>query len=283
MAKLIIKLVTSIGDVVNHDPVVGDRLKVIFLENYRVSLAEKVIPAADLSQQISTAGTEASGTGNMKFMLNGALTIGTMDGANVEMAEEAGAENLFIFGLRVEDVEALDQKGYNAREYYDRLPELKQAVDQISSGFFSPKEPDCFKDVVNMLMHHDSWQKLNPARAAIRLPSTSSFGFVYLLLFSDRVTCWLQSHQIRAHVGVWAGSWALLRFKVFADYEAYVRCQAQVDQLYRNPKEWTKKVVRNIACSGKFSSDRTITEYAREIWGVEPSDLQIPAPNIPRD
>uniref|UniRef100_A0A2R8PHY7 Alpha-1,4 glucan phosphorylase n=1 Tax=Callithrix jacchus TaxID=9483 RepID=A0A2R8PHY7_CALJA len=228
MAKLIIKLVTSIGDVVNRDPVVGDRLKVIFLENYRVSLAEKVIPAADLSQQISTAGTEASGTGNMKFMLNGALTIGTMDGANVEMAEEAGAENLFIFGLRVEDVEALDQKGYNAREYYDRLPELKQAVDQISSGFFSPKEPDCFKDVVNMLMHHD-------------------------------------------------------RFKVFADYDAYVRCQAQVDQLYRNPKEWTKKVIRNIACSGKFSSDRTITEYAREIWGVEPSDLQIPPPNIPRD
>ncbi|EHH65616.1 Glycogen phosphorylase, brain form [Macaca fascicularis] len=228
MAKLIIKLVTSIGDVVNHDPVVGDRLKVIFLENYRVSLAEKVIPAADLSQQISTAGTEASGTGNMKFMLNGALTIGTMDGANVEMAEEAGAENLFIFGLRVEDVEALDRKGYNAREYYDRLPELKQAVDQISSGFFSPKEPDCFKDVVNMLMHHD-------------------------------------------------------RFKVFADYEAYVQCQAQVDQLYRNPKGWTKKVIRNIACSGKFSSDRTITEYAREIWGVEPSDLQIPPPNIPRD
>ncbi|XP_027622155.1 glycogen phosphorylase, brain form [Tupaia chinensis] len=228
MAKMIIKLVTSIGNVVNHDPVVGDRLKVIFLENYRVSLAEKVIPAADLSQQISTAGTEASGTGNMKFMLNGALTIGTMDGANVEMAEEAGAENLFIFGLRVEDVEALDRKGYNAREYYERLPELRQAVDQISSGFFSPKDPDCFRDVVNMLMYHD-------------------------------------------------------RFKVFADYDAYIQCQAQVDQLYRNPKEWTKKVIRNIACSGKFSSDRTITEYAREIWGVEPSDLQIPPPNVPRD
>ncbi|KAK2503347.1 hypothetical protein MC885_010057 [Smutsia gigantea] len=228
MAKMIIKLVTSIGDVVNHDPVVGDRLKVIFLENYRVSLAEKVIPAADLSQQISTAGTEASGTGNMKFMLNGALTIGTMDGANVEMAEEAGAENLFIFGLQVDDVEALDRKGYNAKEYYDRLPELRQAVDQVSSGFFSPKDPDCFKDVVNMLLNHD-------------------------------------------------------RFKVFADYEAYVACQAQVDQLYRDPKEWTKKVIRNIACAGKFSSDRTITEYARDIWGVEPSDLQIPPPNLPRD
>nr|XP_023405665.1 glycogen phosphorylase, brain form [Loxodonta africana] len=228
MAKMIIKLVTSIGSVVNHDPIVGDRLRVIFLENYRVSLAEKVIPSADLSQQISTAGTEASGTGNMKFMLNGALTIGTMDGANVEMAEEAGEENLFIFGLRVEEVEALDQKGYNAREYYDRLPELRQAVDQIGSGFFSPKEPDCFRDIVNMLMNHD-------------------------------------------------------RFKVFADYEAYMECQAKVDQLYRDPKEWTKKVIQNIACSGKFSSDRTITEYARDIWGAEPSDLKIPPPNIPRD
>uniref|UniRef100_F6ZVS8 Alpha-1,4 glucan phosphorylase n=1 Tax=Ornithorhynchus anatinus TaxID=9258 RepID=F6ZVS8_ORNAN len=228
MAKMIIKLVTSIGDVVNRDPVVGDRLKVIFLENYRVSFAEKVIPSADLSQQISTAGTEASGTGNMKFMLNGALTIGTMDGANVEMAEEAGEENLFIFGMRVEDVEAVDRKGYNAREYYDRLPELRQVIDQISSGFFSPKEPDCFRDVVNMLMHHD-------------------------------------------------------RFKVFADFEAYLDCQAQVDRLYRNPKEWTKKVIKNIACSGKFSSDRTITEYAREIWGVEPSADKMPPPNIPRE
>uniref|UniRef100_A0A8D2PVB7 Alpha-1,4 glucan phosphorylase n=1 Tax=Zosterops lateralis melanops TaxID=1220523 RepID=A0A8D2PVB7_ZOSLA len=216
MAKMIIKLITSVGEVINNDPYVGDKLKVIFLENYRVSLAEKVIPAADLSQQISTAGTEASGTGNMKFMVNGALTIGTMDGANVEMAEEAGEENLFIFGMRVEDVEALDRKGYNAREYYESLPELRQAIDQISSGFFSPRDPGCFKDVVNMLMYHD-------------------------------------------------------RFKVFADYEAYIKCQGQVDQLFMDPREWTRKVIRNIACSGKFSSDRTITEYAREIWGVEPS------------
>uniref|UniRef100_A0A8B9Q0A7 Alpha-1,4 glucan phosphorylase n=1 Tax=Apteryx owenii TaxID=8824 RepID=A0A8B9Q0A7_APTOW len=228
MAKMIIKLITSIGEVVNSDPYVGDRLKVIFLENYRVSLAEKAIPAADLSQQISTAGTEASGTGNMKFMLNGALTIGTMDGANVEMAEEAGEENLFIFGMRVEDVEALDRRGYNAQEYYDRLPELRQAIDQISSGFFSPRDPGCFRDIVNMLMYHD-------------------------------------------------------RFKVFADYEAYIKCQGQVDQLFVDPREWTKKVIRNIACSGKFSSDRTITEYAREIWGVEPSATQMPPPNLPRE
>uniref|UniRef100_A0A670YKF9 Alpha-1,4 glucan phosphorylase n=1 Tax=Pseudonaja textilis TaxID=8673 RepID=A0A670YKF9_PSETE len=170
MAKKIIRLITAIGEIINNDPYIGDRLKVIFLENYRVSLAEKVIPAADLSEQISTAGTEASGTGNMKFMLNGALTIGTMDGANVEMAEEAGEDNLFIFGMRVDDVEAMDKNGYSAKEYYDRIPELKQVIDQINSGFFSPNDPSCFQDVVNMLMYHD-------------------------------------------------------RFKVFADYEAYIKCQ----------------------------------------------------------
>uniref|UniRef100_A0A4W3H5P7 Alpha-1,4 glucan phosphorylase n=1 Tax=Callorhinchus milii TaxID=7868 RepID=A0A4W3H5P7_CALMI len=228
MAKMIIKLITSVAEVVNNDPIVGDRLKVIYLENYRVSLAEKVIPASDLSEQISTAGTEASGTGNMKFMLNGALTIGTMDGANVEMAEEAGEENLFIFGMRVEDVAALDKTGYNAKEYVDKLPELRQAMDQISGGYFSPREPQLFNDVVNMLLHHD-------------------------------------------------------RFKVFADYEDYMKCQAKVSHLYKNPKEWTKKVIKNIATSGKFSSDRTISQYAREIWGVEPSDVKIPPPNEPRD
>uniref|UniRef100_A0A8B9JLN1 Alpha-1,4 glucan phosphorylase n=1 Tax=Astyanax mexicanus TaxID=7994 RepID=A0A8B9JLN1_ASTMX len=226
-AKMIIRLITAIGEVVNNDPVVGDRLKVIFLENYRVTLAEKAVPAADLSEQISTAGTEASGTGNMKFMLNGALTIGTMDGANVEMAEEAGEGNLFIFGMRVEDVEAMDKKGYNASEYYNRIPELKQAMDQIAGGFFSPKQPDLFKDIVNMLMHHD-------------------------------------------------------RFKVFADYEDYIKCQEKVSALYKKPKEWTKKVIYNIAGSGKFSSDRTISQYAREIWGVEPSLEKIAAPDDPK-
>uniref|UniRef100_A0AAQ6AIC9 Alpha-1,4 glucan phosphorylase n=1 Tax=Amphiprion ocellaris TaxID=80972 RepID=A0AAQ6AIC9_AMPOC len=223
-AKMIIRLITAIGEVVNNDPVVGDRLKVIFLENYRVTLAEKAIPAADLSEQISTAGTEASGTGNMKFMLNGALTIGTMDGANVEMAEEAGEDNLFIFGMRVDDVDALDMKGYHAEEYYNRLPELKQAIDQIAGGFFSPKQPDLFKEIVNMLMHHD-------------------------------------------------------RFKVFADYEDYIKCQEKVNALYKNPKEWTKKVIYNIAGCGKFSSDRTIAQYAREIWGMEPTLEKLPAPD----
>ncbi|KAJ8008122.1 hypothetical protein DPEC_G00101480 [Dallia pectoralis] len=226
-AKLIIRMITAIGEVVNNDPVVGDRLKVIFLENYKVTLAEKIIPASDLSEQISTAGTEASGTGNMKFMLNGALTIGTMDGANVEMAEEAGEENLFIFGMRVEDVDAMDKSGYDAMEYYKRIPELKQAMDQIAGGFFSPDQHDLFKDIVNMLLHND-------------------------------------------------------RFKVFADYEAYIKCQDKVSALYRNPKEWTKKVIHNIASCGKFSSDRTISQYAREIWGMEPSLEKIPAPDDPR-
>uniref|UniRef100_A0A4W6FR42 Alpha-1,4 glucan phosphorylase n=1 Tax=Lates calcarifer TaxID=8187 RepID=A0A4W6FR42_LATCA len=228
MAKMIIKLITSVGEVVNNDPVVGNKLKVIFLENYRVSLAEKVIPATDLSEQISTAGTEASGTGNMKFMLNGALTIGTMDGANVEMAEEAGEENLFIFGMRVEDVAELDKKGYDAMSYYKKIPELKEVMDQITSGFFSPKNPELFKDLTNMLFKYD-------------------------------------------------------RFKVFADFEAYMKCQEKVSKLYQNPTEWTKMVIKNIAATGKFSSDRTITEYATEVWGVKPTDLKIPPPNEPRE
>ncbi|XP_013887957.1 glycogen phosphorylase, liver form [Austrofundulus limnaeus] len=228
MAKLIIKLITSVADVVNNDPVVGNKLKVIFLENYRVSLAEKVIPATDLSEQISTAGTEASGTGNMKFMLNGALTIGTMDGANVEMAEEAGEENLFIFGMRVEDVKEMDKKGYDAMTYYKKIPELKEVMDQIASGFFSPRDPELFKDLTNMLFKHD-------------------------------------------------------RFKVFADFEAYMKCQEKVSKLYQNQVEWTKMVIRNIAATGKFSSDRTIAEYATEVWGVEPTDLKIPPPNEPRE
>ncbi|KAA0718196.1 Glycogen phosphorylase, liver form [Triplophysa tibetana] len=210
MAKMIIKLITSVADVVNYDPVIG------------------LIPATDLSEQISTAGTEASGTGNMKFMLNGALTIGTMDGANVEMAEEAGEENLFIFGMRVEEVAEMDKEGYDAMEYYENLPELKQAIDQIKMGYFSPTQPEMFSDIINMLFHHD-------------------------------------------------------RFKVFADYESYVKCQERVSALYKDQTEWTRMVIKNIAASGKFSSDRTIKEYATEIWGVEPTDLKIPPPSEPRE
>jgi starch phosphorylase len=228
IAKQIIKLICAVARVVNNDPIVGDKLKVIYLENYRVTLAEKIIPAADLSEQISTAGTEASGTGNMKFMLNGALTIGTLDGANIEMAEEAGHENLFIFGLTVEEVEALHKKGYDARKIYNNIPELKQCIDQIDNGFFSPGAPDSFKDLVNVLMNHD-------------------------------------------------------RFLTFADYESYIQCQDKVSRLYQKPNDWTKVAIYNIAASGKFSSDRTIAEYARQIWGVEPSWEKLPAPHEPRE
>jgi len=223
-AKLIIRLICSVARTVNNDPVIGDRLKVIFLENYRVSLAEKIIPAVDLSEQISLAGLEASGTGNMKMMLNGALTIGTLDGANVEMDEEVGRDNIFIFGMTVDDVAALRKKGYKSKDFYDSNPELKRVLDQIRDGFFSPEDPNLFADIVKQLLD-------------------------------------------------WNDHYMLL-----ADYGEYAKAQQRVDELYKNPTEWTKKCILNIAASGKFSSDRTISEYAKEIWGVTPSDKKLPAP-----
>uniref|UniRef100_A0A646QJD6 Alpha-1,4 glucan phosphorylase n=1 Tax=Hemiscolopendra marginata TaxID=943146 RepID=A0A646QJD6_9MYRI len=228
MAKKIIRLICSVGRIVNNDPIVGDKLKIVYLENYRVSLAEKIIPAADLSEQISTAGTEASGTGNMKFMLNGALTIGTLDGANIEMMEEMGRDNIFIFGMNVDEVEALKSRGYNAWDYYNRIPELKQCIDQIQNGFFSPEDPNLYKDIANVLLNHD-------------------------------------------------------RFLLLADYEDYIKCQELVNRTFKNPTEWTKMCIKNIATSGKFSSDRTIAEYAREIWGVEPSYEKLPDPQIGKE
>jgi len=224
MAKKIIKLISNVASIVNNDPIIKDRIKLIFLENYRVSLAEKIIPAADLSEQISLAGTEASGTGNMKFMLNGALTIGTLDGANVEMAEEVGLDNIFIFGMTVDQVDELRAKGYNPREFYEKNAELKLALDQIQGGFFSPEDPNLFHDIIDVLLNR---------------------GDHYMLL---------------------------------ADYESYIKAQEKVDQLYNNPLEWTKKCLLNIAASGKFSSDRTILEYAKNIWNVEPSLGKLPAP-----
>ncbi|CAG5136432.1 unnamed protein product [Candidula unifasciata] len=223
LAKLIIKLINNVGAIVNSDPIVGDRLKVIFLENYRVTLAEKIIPAADLSQQISLAGTEASGTGNMKFMLNGALTIGTLDGANVEMAEEMGRDNIFIFGMNVDEVDELFRKGYNPNDYYNKDPELKQALDQLNSGYYSPDTPGLFSELYNILLNHD-------------------------------------------------------RFALLADYRSYIEAQNQVSELFKDQLRWAAKALLNVAASGKFSSDRTISEYAREIWGVEPSSVKLPNP-----
>lgn len=219
-AKLIIKLINSIAATVNNDPEVGDRLKVFFLPNYSVSLAERIIPASDLSEQISTAGLEASGTGNMKFQLNGALTIGTMDGANVEMAEEIGEEHMFIFGLKTHEVAELRPR-YNPWDYYNANQELKRVLDMIRDNAFSHYEPGIFQPIWNSLMEQ---------------------GDRYLLL---------------------------------ADYESYIQAQDRVNALWKNPTEWTKKSILNTARSGKFSSDRTIRQYADEIWKVKPVTIKV--------
>uniref|UniRef100_A0AC34GNF0 Alpha-1,4 glucan phosphorylase n=1 Tax=Panagrolaimus sp. ES5 TaxID=591445 RepID=A0AC34GNF0_9BILA len=223
MAKQIIKLINAVANVVNNDPIVADKLKIVYLENYRVSMAEKIIPAADLSEQISTAGTEASGTGNMKFMLNGALTIGTLDGANVEMMEECGDENIFIFGMTVEDVTELQKRGYNANEFISKNSELAQCIDQIDSGYFTQDQPDLLKDLANSIRHHD-------------------------------------------------------RFLVCADYESYIKKQEEVSQAFLDRQKWIKMCLHNIASCGKFSTDRTISEYATQIWGVEPNGIRLAAP-----
>ena len=214
-AKNHIKFINSIAEIINNDKEVGDKLKCVFISNYSVSLAEKIIPAADLSEQISTAGMEASGTGNMKFALNGAITIGTLDGANVEIREEVGDENIFIFGLKVEEIEHLRNEGYNPWDYYNSDDELKKVIDQVRNGFFSPDHPDLFAGIGHALLEG---------------------GDYYMLL---------------------------------ADFRAYANAQSDVEKLYQNPSEWFEKAIHNVARIGKFSSDRTISEYASEIWGIK--------------
>jgi len=219
-AKMIIKLVSSVADVANHDPHVRGRLAVAFLRNYRVSLAERIFPAAELSEQISTAGKEASGTGNMKFALNGALTIGTLDGANVEIREEVGAENFFLFGLTVDQVSSLRRRGYDPVAYYHNDRRLKGVLDALAGGVFSPEEPGLFRPVVDSLL---------------------GGGDPYMVL---------------------------------ADFSAYCACHEEVERAYRDPERWTRMAILNVARSGKFSSDRTIREYAEQIWRVEPVRVQ---------
>jgi starch phosphorylase len=218
LAKLIIKFINNVGAVIDADPAVRGRIKVLFLPNYNVSLAERLIPASDLSEQISTAGFEASGTGNMKFMMNGALTIGTRDGATVEMAEEAGEENLFLFGLTAEQV-AGSRGWYNPRWHYENEPETKQALDLIFSDHFSRNEPGVFAPLREMLLEK---------------------GDYYMHL---------------------------------ADLTSYAQAQQRVSELFGNPDAWARKAILNVAASGKFSSDRTIAEYATEIWNAEPCPI----------
>jgi starch phosphorylase len=212
-AKLIIQLITSVAGVVNADEKVARLLRVAFIPDYRVSIAEEIFPGSDLSEQISTAGFEASGTGNMKFALNGALTIGTLDGANVEIAERVGGDNIFIFGLTADEVEARRAAGYNPREEYERSARLKRVVDFVASGLLSPEQPGLFRPLIEGLLHHDP-------------------------------------------------------FFVLADFDAYLAAQAEVDHAFRDPEEWTRKAILNVARCGFFSSDRSVREYAERIWRV---------------
>ncbi len=215
MAKLIIHLINDVAHVVNNDPDIGGIIKVVFLENFGVSLGEKVYPAAELSEQISTAGMEASGTGNMKFALNGALTIGTLDGANIEIKEEVGDENIFIFGMDAEEVMQKKSEGYKSRDHYDNNPELRDVLDMINDGYFNKGNPYLYQDIYNNLVYGDY-------------------------------------------------------FMLLADFDSYVECQRRVNEVYLDQKKWTQMSILNTANMGKFSSDRTIREYAKDIWDIEP-------------
>jgi starch phosphorylase len=212
-AKLIIKLANDVARVVNADPVVGDRLKLVFLPNYNVSLAEAIIPAADLSEQISTAGMEASGTGNMKLALNGALTIGTLDGANIEIRERVGAENIFIFGLDAAEVAERRRAGFEGRDAAEATPMLAEAIESIASGLFSPDDPNRFRPLTEAILGGDE-------------------------------------------------------FMIAADFAAYWQAQRAVDDLWRDPASWWRMSILNTCRMSWFSSDRSIREYADEIWHV---------------
>jgi glycogen phosphorylase len=218
LAKLVIKFINNLAGTIDGDPIVRGRMKVVFLPEYNVSLAERLLPASDVSNQISTAGYEASGTSNMKFMMNGALTVGTRDGATIEMAEEAGEENMFLFGLTVEEVQN-SQAWYDPHWHYEHEPETRAALDLIFSDYFSRNEPGIFAAIRDVLLTH---------------------GDHYMHL---------------------------------ADLTSYTQAQDRLGELYANPAEWARKAILNVASSGKFSSDRTIHEYATEIWKVEPCPI----------
>ena len=220
MAKLIIKLINSVAQVVNADPAARGLLRVAFLPNFNVSSGHSVYPAADVSEQISTAGKEASGTGNMKFTMNGALTVGTLDGANVEIREAVGPENFFLFGMNVDEVDALRASGYRPQALYESNPRLRAALDLIGSGHFSAGDRELFRPLLDDLIHHDP----------------------YLLL---------------------------------ADFDSYVACQERVDAAFRDTERWTRMSILNAARSGAFTSDRTIRQYASEIWLVEPVPVRL--------
>ena len=220
-AKLTIKLINAVGDVINNDPSIGGRIKVVFIEDYRVSNAEMIFAAADVSEQISTASKEASGTGNMKFMLNGALTLGTMDGANVEIVEEVGKDHAFIFGLSSDEVIRYENfGGYDPMEVFNNDANIRKVLMQLINGTYSRNDPDLFRPLYNSLLNTQSTAKAD----------------TYFIL---------------------------------KDFEAYAEAQRKVEAAYRDEKNWARSAILNIACSGKFSSDRTIQEYVDDIWHLD--------------
>jgi len=222
MAKLIIKLIHAVGEMVDSDPAARRSLKVAFLPNYSVSLAEVVFPACELSEQISTAGTEASGTGNMKAALNGAVIIGTLDGANIEIREQVGAANLFTFGHVVTEIEVLRVNGYNPMTWVEASPELARVVRTIAEGELEKANPGVFRPIIDVLLGRD-------------------------------------------------------RYFHCADFGSYVECQDRVAETYLRPDDWTRMSIRNVAGMGRFSSDRTIRDYAREVWGATPVSVKLEA------
>lgn len=218
-AKQTIRLINDVANVINNDERLKGRLKVVFIPNYSVSLAQLIIPAADISEQISLAGTEASGTSNMKFALNGALTLGTLDGANVEILDNVGEDHIFIFGNTVEQVEALRREGYRPFDYYQNDEQLREVIDQIIRGDFSPEEPNRYHSLIQGLQYHDYYQS-------------------------------------------------------FADFRSYVEAQKAVDKKYQDRDVWIASTIQNMVNMGFFSSDRTILEYAKNIWKIEPLKLE---------
>lgn len=226
-AKAIIKLINSVGDVVNNDKSIQNKLKVVFIENYRVSNAEMIFAAADVSEQISTASKEASGTGNMKFILNGALTLGTMDGANVEIVEEVGEENAFIFGLSSDDVIKYEQEGgYNPRDIYNIDQDIRTVLTQLVNGYYSPENPELFREIYNSLLDNNGGERAD-------------------------------------------------QYFILKDFRSYEDAQKRVEEAYKDQARWAKSAILNVASSGKFTSDRTIEEYAKEIWHLDKVKVEL--------
>ena len=227
VAKLTVKLINSVADVINNDKSINGKIKVVFIEDYRVSNGEIIFAAADVSEQISTASKEASGTGNMKLMMNGGLTLGIMDGANVEIVEEVGKENAFIFGMSSDEVINYENNGgYNPMDIFNNDQDIRRVLMQLINGFYSPQDPELFRPIYNSLLNTQN---------------------------SDRAD----------------------RYFILKDFRAYAEAHEKIDKAYRDEKWWAKAAMLNVACSGKFTSDRTIEEYVKDIWHLNKVEIEL--------